>query len=212
MVRIQQWQSERARLNTAKINRDESESGATYRGKHLRPNRISYRSQEILGRQFHPRYVVVVAHPELREAQLPQRGLGAVDLVELCGRDGMVMGNPRRQAGRSRFVGHFQVQGPCNGTHVTLRQSRRCEGPEHSVIGGGAGTCPVRPSGIVGVFPVCDGVELEALGDVIFDPAEKLVLAIETAIGPVRLILRAITLVGFDLDNPYADVARDLVR
>jgi len=32
MIRIQQWQSERAGLNTAQVYRDKAESGAAYRG------------------------------------------------------------------------------------------------------------------------------------------------------------------------------------
>jgi hypothetical protein len=71
MIRIQQWQSERAGLNTPKIYRDKAESGAAYSGQHLRPQRINYRPRQVFGRQLDPRDLVVVAHSEIGKSQLP---------------------------------------------------------------------------------------------------------------------------------------------
>jgi hypothetical protein len=79
------------------------------------------------------------------------------------------------------------------------------------VIRGRTGTWSVGPSSIVGVFPVRDRIQLVAVGDLILDPAEQLVLAEKAAIRPVRQILGAVTFVGRDLEKRYADLARDIM-
>jgi hypothetical protein len=79
------------------------------------------------------------------------------------------------------------------------------------VINGRTGSRPVGSSSIIGVFPVCDGIKLIAVGHLILDPAEELVLAEETTIRSVYLILGAITFVRLDLDERYAHLARDIM-
>ena len=74
---------------------------------------------------------------------------------------------------------------------------------------GGPGTWSVRSPSIVGVFSVRDGVQPVTVSDPVLDAAEEFVLAVEAPIRTVRLILRAITLVCADLDQPYADLACD---
>jgi hypothetical protein len=78
MIRIQQGQGKRAGLNTSKIHRDKSETS----------------SQQILGRQLDPRDLVVVAHSQIGESQLPQGRFGAFNLAQFRRRNGMVVGNP----------------------------------------------------------------------------------------------------------------------
>jgi hypothetical protein len=72
MIRIQQWQSECTGLNTSKIDRDEPKPCAAYRVQHLNAERIGYRPKQILGRQLDPRHLVMMAHPQIGESQLPQ--------------------------------------------------------------------------------------------------------------------------------------------
>ena len=72
MIRIQQWQGERTGLNTSKIDRNESKSGAAYRFQHLNAERIGYRPEQIPRRQLDPRHVVMMAHSEIGESQLSQ--------------------------------------------------------------------------------------------------------------------------------------------
>jgi len=79
------------------------------------------------------------------------------------------------------------------------------------VIRGSPGAWSVASSRIVGVFPVRDGVQVVTVGNLVFDPTEQLVLAVETAIRPVRLILGAITLMRRDLDERYAQLCRDIM-
>jgi hypothetical protein len=211
MIRIQQWQGERAGLNTAKIYRDKAESSAAYGGQHLRSQRINYRPHQVRRRQLHPRDLVVVAHSEIGESQLPQGGLGAFNLAELCRRNRMMVGNPRRQARRSRLVGYLQAYGPCNRTHITLGHAGLGEGPQHIVIRGRTRPWSVGSSGIIGVFPICDGVKSIPVCHLILDPAEQLVLAKETTIRSVRLILGAITFVRFDFNERDAHLARNIM-
>jgi hypothetical protein len=79
------------------------------------------------------------------------------------------------------------------------------------VIHGRTGSRPVGASSIIGVFAVCDGIKLIAVGHLILDPAEQLVLAEETTIRSVRLILRAITFVRLDFKERYAHLARNIM-
>jgi len=80
------------------------------------------------------------------------------------------------------------------------------------VIRGRTRAWPVRSSGIIGVFPIRDGVKSISVGHLILDPAEELVLTEETTIRSVRLIFGAITFVRLDLDERYAHLARDIMR
>jgi hypothetical protein len=123
MIRIQQGQGKRAGLNTSKIHRDKSETSTAYGGQHLSAERVNDGSQQILGRQLDPRDLVVVAHSQIGESQLPQGRFGAFNLAQFRRRNGMVVGNPRRQARRSRLVSHLKAQGSCNRTYVTLGHS-----------------------------------------------------------------------------------------
>jgi hypothetical protein len=78
------------------------------------------------------------------------------------------------------------------------------------VTGGRTRTWPVGSSGIIGVFPVRDGVKFIPVSHLILDPAEQLVLAKETTIRSVRLILGAITFVRLDFNERYAHLARNI--
>ncbi len=211
MIRTDERQGEGAGLNPADIHRDKSEAGTSYGVQHLRTKRIADRSNQIRRRQLDPRNVVVVSNSQLRESQLPQRGLGAVDLAELGRRDHMVVRNPRREARRSRLVGHLQTQSAGHRTHCQLGHASVGERPEDVVVGGGTRTWSVRSPGIVGVLSVRNGIQPVLFGDPIIDPAEEFFLAVETPIRPVGPILRTITFVRRHLDEPYADLARDPV-
>jgi hypothetical protein len=79
------------------------------------------------------------------------------------------------------------------------------------VIHGRTGSRPVGSSSIISVFPVCDGIKLIAVGHLILDPGEQLVLAEETTIRSVHLILGAITFVRLDLNERYAQLARNIM-
>jgi hypothetical protein len=96
-------------------------------------------------------------------------------------------------------------------THGNLGHAGVGERPEDMVVGGGASARSVRSPSIVGVLPVRNGVQSVVIGDPFLDPGEKLVLAVETPIGGVRLILRTITFVRHHLDERYADLARNVV-
>src|SRR5215217_6845342 len=96
-------------------------------------------------------------------------------------------------------------------THGNLGHAGVGERPEDMVVGGGASARSVRSPSIVGVLPVRNGVQPVLIGDPFLDPGEKLVLAVETPIGGVRLILRTITFVRHHLDERYADLARNVV-
>jgi hypothetical protein len=79
------------------------------------------------------------------------------------------------------------------------------------VIRGRTGTWSVGAPSIIGVFSVGDGIKLMAVGHLILDPAEQLVLTEETAIRSVREILGAVTFVGRDLEKRYTDLVRDIM-
>jgi hypothetical protein len=72
MISIQQWQSERAGLNAAEINRDKAESGSAHGSQHLGPEWINHGPRQLLRRQLDTRHLIVVTHSEIGESQLPQ--------------------------------------------------------------------------------------------------------------------------------------------
>src|SRR5512133_153443 len=86
-----------------------------------------------------------------------------------------------------------------------LGHASLCEWPQGMVIHGRTGSRPVGSSSIIGVFSICDGIKLMAVGHLILDLAE------ETTIRSVRLIFGAITFVRLDLDERYAHLARDIM-
>jgi hypothetical protein len=204
-------QGECAGLDPANVYRDEPEAGASYRIQHLRAERIADRADQICGRQLDPRDVVVVPNSQLVESELPQGRLSALDLAELDGRDRLVVRNPRREARRSRFVGHLQAHGPGKRAHCQLGHPSVGEWSQHIVVRGGTGTWSIGSPSIIGVLAVRNGVQAISVGDLIVDAAEELVFAMKTPIRPVRLILRAITFEGHHFDEPYADLACDVV-
>jgi hypothetical protein len=212
MIMIYQWQGERAGQNTGKIDRDKPESSTSYGIDDLGAERIGHRSHEILRRQLDPCDLIVVTYSQVSDSQLPQGGLGAFDLAQLGRCHGMVMGDPRRQARSSRFVGYLQVQASRNRTHRTFRHAGLSEWSQHVVVSGCTSSGSVGSQRVIGVFPVCDGIELIPVGDHLLDPAEQLVLAIETSVDAVRLVLGAVILVGFHFDDRYAHLASDIMR
>jgi hypothetical protein len=211
MIRIQQGQGEGSGLNTTKINGGKAEPSAAYRRQHLRADWISHRPRQVLRRQLDPRYLIMVPDPQIGESQLPQGGFGAFDLAQLGRRNGVVVRNPRRQARRGRLVGHRQIQSPSNGTYITFGHAGLDEWPQHIVVGGSPGAWSVGSSRIVGVLSVRDGVKVVAVGDLVLDPAEQLVLAVKTAIRPVRLILGAIAFMRLNFDEWYAQLGRNMM-
>jgi hypothetical protein len=80
------------------------------------------------------------------------------------------------------------------------------------VIGGCAGSGSVGSPRIIGVFAVRDRIEPMPISDHLVDPAEQFVLAVETSVGAVRLVLRPIMLVRFHFNDRYADLACDIMR
>jgi hypothetical protein len=211
MIRSDERQGECAGLDPAHIDRDKAEAGASYGIQHLRAKWIADRPSQIFRRQLDPRDVVVVPNSQFRESELPQRRLGALDLAELGWCDHMVVRDPRREAWRSRLVGHLQADSARERTHCRLRDASVGERPQDMVVGGGTRTRSVRSPSIVGVLPIRDGIQPVTIGNPVIDPAEEFLLAVKATIGPVRLILRTITFVRHNLDEPYAHLARDLV-
>jgi hypothetical protein len=211
MIRSDERQGEGTGLNPRDIHRDESEAGTSYGVQHLGAKWIADRSNQIWGRQLDPRNVVVMPNPQLRESEPSQCRLGTIDLAELGRRDHLVVRNPRCEARRRRLVGHLQTQSAGHRTHCQFGHASVGKGPEDIVVGGSTGTRSVRSPGIVGIFSVGNGIQPVLLGDLIIDPAEEFFFAVEASIRPIGLILRTITLVRHHLDEPYANVARDLV-
>jgi hypothetical protein len=204
-------QGECAGLDPTNIHRDKPEASASYCIQHLRAERIADRADQICGRQLDPRDVVVMPNSQLFESELSQGRLSALDLAELDRRDQLVVRNPRREAGCSRFVGHLQANSTGQRTHCQLGHTSVGERSQDTVVRGGTGTWSIRSPSIIGVLAVCNGVEAVLVGDPIVDPAEEFLFAVKTPIRPVRLILRAVTFVGCHLDEPYADLACDVV-
>ena len=64
MVRIQQWQCERAGLDTANIHRDEAEASTSYGGEHFAAEWIKDRTNEIGRGQFDSGDLIVVPSTE----------------------------------------------------------------------------------------------------------------------------------------------------
>jgi hypothetical protein len=96
MIRTQQWQRERPGLDPAKIYRHKSEASAAHGCQHLGAKRINDRPDKVRGRQLDSGHLVVVANSQIVESQPPQGGLSAFNLAQLCRRNGMVVGDPRR--------------------------------------------------------------------------------------------------------------------
>ena len=212
MVRIQQWQCERAGLDTAKIHRDKSEASTSYGGEHFATKWIDDRTNQIGGGQFDSGDLIVVPNPQIAESQLPQGRLGALDLAQLRRGHRLVVGNPRRQAWRSRLVGHRQTQVARDRTHCKLGHAGLGKRPQYAMFDGCARAWSVESSRIVRVFPVRNRVQLVVADDLILDSAEQLLFAVKATIRPVRLILRSITFMSRHLNERYADLACNLVR
>src|SRR5579859_2372920 len=75
--------------------------------------------------------------------------------------------------------------------------------------GNGSGT--VGPPGVVGVLPIRHGREPVPPDDLVRDAGEKLVLAMEAAVGPIAPVLRPVALARLHLDDPDPDPFRHLV-
>jgi hypothetical protein len=211
MIRSDERQGESSGLDPAKIDRDKPEAGASYGGQHFRAERIRNRPHQICGRQLDSCDIVVVANSQIAESQLPQRGLGALDLAQLGWCDRMVVGNTGGEARRSGLVGYLQAKCAREHPHCRLGDAGVGERPQDIVVGGGTRTWSIRSPSIVGVLPVRDGIQPVTVGDPVIDPAEEFLLAEKTTISPVRPILRTVTFVGPHLDEPYADLACDFV-
>lgn len=211
MIRSDERQGECPGLDPAHIHRDKSEPGASYGVQHPRAKRIADRPNQICGRQLDPRDVVVVPNSQFRESKLPQGRLSAFDLAELGRCDRVMVRDPRREAGCSRLVGHLQVKSARERTYCRLGNASVGERPQDMVVGGSTRTWSVRSPSIVGVLPVRNGIQVVTVGDPVIDPAEEFLLAVETTISSVRLILRPITFVRHHLDELYADLACDIV-
>jgi hypothetical protein len=153
----------------------------------------------------------VVANSQVAESQLPQRGLGALDLAQLGRCDRMVVGNPGCEARRSGLVGYLQAKCVRERPHCRLGDASVGQRPQDIVIDGGTRTWSIGSLSIVGVLPVGNGIQPVTVGYTVIDPAEEFLLAVETTINSIRLILRTITFVGHHLDQPYADLACDCV-
>ena len=82
---------------------------------------------------------------------------------------------------------------------------------QHPVVGGRAAAGPVGTRGVVEVLPVRDGVERVGAHDLVGDPGEQLVLAVEAAVGAVGPVGRVAALVGRHLDQRRPDDLGDLV-
>jgi hypothetical protein len=123
----------------------------------------------------------------------------------------MVMRNPRREARRSRLVGHLQAKSMRERTHCRLGDASVGERSQHMMVGGSTRAGSVRSPSVVGILPVRDGIQPVAVGNPVIDPAEEFLLTVKTTISPVRLILRTITFVCHHLDEPYAHLARDVM-
>ncbi len=89
-----------------------------------------------------------------------------------------------------------QVQGPGDGAHVCLGQPRVGQRAEHSMVGGGLGAGPVRSEDVVGVLAVGHGGQPVLGDDLVGDPREQLVLAVEAAVRAVGAVGGALPLVG----------------
>jgi hypothetical protein len=172
MIRTQEWQRERPGLDPAKIHSHKSETGASYGGQHLGSKRINDRPDQVRGRQLDPGHLVVVAHSQVAESQLSQGGLSAINLAELGWRNGMVVGNPRREAGGSRLVCNRQSQGPGDRTHGQLGHAGLGKGPENLMIRGSVRAWSIGAPRIVGVFSVRDRIQPVPIDDLILDAAE----------------------------------------
>jgi hypothetical protein len=123
-----------------------------------------------------------------------------------------MVGNPRRQAWRSRLVGHRQTQVARDRTDCKLGHAGVGKRPQYAMFDGCARSWSVESTRIVRVFPVGDRVQLVVAGDLIIDSAEQLLFAVKATIWPVRLILRSITFMSHHLNERYADLACNLVR
>ncbi len=115
------------------------------------------------------------------------------------------------QARGSRLVGVGESERAGQLAHVRLGQAGVGERPEHPVLGGRPGAGPVGPTRVVGVLAVRDGSEPVRGRDVVGDPREELVLAVEAAVGSVGPVGRVVALVRRDLDDRRADVGGDVV-
>jgi hypothetical protein len=211
MIRSDERQGEGSGLDPAKIDRDEPEAGASYGGQHFSAERFRYRPHQICGRQLDSCDIVVVANSQIAESQLPQRGLGALDLAQLGRCDRIVVGNARGEARRSGLISYLQAKCARKHPHRRLGDAGVGERPQDIVVGGGTRTWSIWSPSIVGVLPVRNGIKPVTVGDPVIDPAEEFLLAVKTTISPIRLILRTITFVGHHLDQPYTDLACDFV-
>src|SRR5205823_13350395 len=94
---------------------------------------------------------------------------------------------------------------PGDPPYRLLAQARVSERTEDGVSACGAGPGAVGPAGVVHVLPVRHGGQPVPAHNLVVDPAEQLVLAVEAAVRPVAPVLRAVPLVRAHLDNPYPD-------
>ena len=156
----------------------------------------SEQSLELAEVDLDPRDRVVPAHPELAEAEGPDRGFEPADLRQAFGRHRRAVGDPTRQACRRGLVPHVhadQLRGFAHFGFGHLGLDQRA--PHRGVLGGLEPGSEVTKVVEVGAVDDVGEAPLDALelGDVV-----QLALAVKAAIGFVGDVTRTRDLVGVD--------------
>lgn len=115
------------------------------------------------------------------------------------------------EAGCGRLVGARQLQRMGEVADVGLGQPEVGQRPQHRVAGRGSRARPVRAAGVVGVLAVGHGGEPVTRDDLIGDPGEQLVLAVEAPVRTIGSVCRVVTLVGRHLHDGDPDECGDVV-
>src|SRR5262245_46232079 len=150
-----------------------------------------------------------MADAEDAEAEPADRLLGALDLAQLLVGDLGVVRNPRRQAGRRRFVPRRQAGLARQRADLVLGEIDFVKRAAHAELARrlAAGTVVTA---VVGVVAVDD--DRVAVGGDAREMRVELVLAVVAAVRRVGAVLRTLELVGVDDLVVEAEVARDLKR
>jgi hypothetical protein len=123
MTNLNKREGECAGLYSGEIHDGITEAGRGRGGPDAFSQRFGDGPQEVVGGQFDPGDVIVMADPQVGEAHPPQSGFDLLDLTQLVRGDRPMVRYPGREARRGGFVRAGQLQSAGDSSHIQFCQA-----------------------------------------------------------------------------------------
>src|SRR5665647_1814539 len=207
-----QRQGERPRLHAHQVEGHEPEPGRADDPHNLVAQRGGRHRGNAFDRDLQPGDVTVVPDPQVTQTEPTQLRLRSLDLRELLGRDLEVVRDPGGQTRGRGLVCARQVERPGDAPYGRLVHSRVGQRSQDRVHGGRPRPGTVGAPRIIGVLAIGHGGQPMGDHDLLRDPGEELVLAVEAPVDVVAAVLGPVTLVSLHLDDINTDAGSDRMR